>query len=82
MYSPIVMIVSCAATLAVLAVLILVLLRRFRRLNELVQYYPDPLMSLDENFSLIDCNQAFAHLVGYGSVRECIEFFDEYPHFG
>ena len=81
MYSPIVMIVSCAATLAVFAVLILVLLRRFRRLNELVQYYPDPLMSLDENFSLIDCNQAFAHLVGYGSVRECIEFFDEYPHF-
>jgi CheY-like chemotaxis protein len=45
------------------------------------EFYPDPLMSLSKNSKVISCNKAFADLLGYGSVKECLAFFEEYPHF-
>jgi CheY-like chemotaxis protein len=80
MYLPISIIILSATCIAGLGVLALLLSRTIRRQLALVQYYPDPLMSLDKNSKLISCNKAFADLLGYGSIKECLAFFEEYPH--
>lgn len=81
MYLPISIILLSATSIAGLGLLAFLMLRTIRRQLALVQYYPDPLMSFDKDSKLISCNNAFASLLGYGSIKECLAFFEEYPHF-
>ena len=81
MFLPITMILLTLACFVGLVVFILVTQSQIKGLLALIRQYPDALITLDKNSKLIACNQAFADLLGYGSIRECLAFFEEYPHF-
>jgi len=81
MYLPTSLILLGATCFAGLLVLAVALIVRVRRFLALFQYYPDPIIELDGHSRLVSCNKAFAELLGYGSIRECLAFFHEFPHF-
>ncbi|MDB4150589.1 response regulator [Pseudomonadales bacterium] len=55
--------------------------RRQQTFRKLYEANPLPLFCLDPTQKLIQCNQAFARLLGYSSSAECIALFNEYPHY-
>ena len=55
--------------------------RRQQTFRKLYEANPLPLFCLDPTQRLIQCNQAFARLLGYSSSAECIALFNEYPHY-
>ena len=81
MYLPISIVLLGATCIGGLGLLVFSMLRTIKRQLALVRHYPDPLMSVDKASKLIACNKAFADLLGYGAIKECLAFFNEYPHF-